>query len=117
MNIKIQFWNCVRSTFVEDFDLQIQGLKALGPTSSNDLFATHVQHCSKEYFKATSKCDVVENNMEEAFNGWIVEARAKPIINMLEQIRIMVMSRMTIKRNWVEKWRTNISSRALEKLE
>ncbi|KAL4335326.1 hypothetical protein GQ457_07G003320 [Hibiscus cannabinus] len=115
MNRKIQFWNCVRATFVEDFDLQIQGLEALGPTSSNDLFATPVQHWSKAYFKGTSKCDVVDNNMAEAFNGWIVEARAKPIISMLEQIRIMVMSRMTVKRNWAEKWRTNISPRALEK--
>ncbi|KAK8649115.1 hypothetical protein V6N13_129851 [Hibiscus sabdariffa] len=95
--------------------LKIQGLEALGPTSSNYLFTTLVQHWSKAYFKATSKCDVVDNNMAEAFNGWIVEARAKPIISMLEQIRIMVMSRMTVKRNWAEKWRTNISSRALEK--
>ncbi|KAK8578010.1 hypothetical protein V6N13_076682 [Hibiscus sabdariffa] len=117
MNRKIQFWNCVKATFVEDFDLQIQGLEALGPTSSNDLFATPVQHWSKAYFKATSKYDVVDNNMAEAFNGWIVEARAKPIISMLEQIRIIVMSRMTVKRNWAEKWRTNISPRALEKLE
>ncbi|KAL4296155.1 hypothetical protein GQ457_12G015250 [Hibiscus cannabinus] len=117
MNRKFQFWNCVRATFVEDFDLQIQGLEALGPTSSNDLFSTPVQHWSKAYFKATSKCDVVDNNMAEAFNGWRVEARAKSIISMLEQIRIMVMSRMTVKRNWAEKWRTNISPRALEKLE
>ncbi|KAL4284598.1 hypothetical protein GQ457_16G015420 [Hibiscus cannabinus] len=100
---KIQFYNCVRSKFVEDFELQIQGLEALGPTSSNNLFATPVQHWSKAYFKSTSKCDVVDYNMTKAFNGWIVEARAKPIISMLEQIRIMVMSRMTVKRNWAEK--------------
>ncbi|KAK9026500.1 hypothetical protein V6N11_039338 [Hibiscus sabdariffa] len=65
MNRKIQFWNCVRATFVEDFDLQIQGLEALGPTSSNDLFVIPVQHWSKAYFKATSKCDVHTN---ETFN-------------------------------------------------
>ncbi|KAK8614785.1 hypothetical protein V6N13_068576 [Hibiscus sabdariffa] len=75
-----------------------KGLEALGPTSSNDLFATPVQHWSKAYFKATSKCDVVDNNMAEAFNGWIVEARAKPIINMLEQIRIMVHTNETVNR-------------------
>ncbi|KAL4291477.1 hypothetical protein GQ457_14G016360 [Hibiscus cannabinus] len=54
MNRKIQLWNCVRATFAEDFDLQIQVLEALGPTSSNDLFATPVQHWSKAYFKGTS---------------------------------------------------------------
>ncbi|KAK8982817.1 hypothetical protein V6N11_060138 [Hibiscus sabdariffa] len=64
--------------------MRIQGLEALGPTSSNDLFLNPIQHWSKANFKATSKCDMVDNNMAEAFNGWIVEVGAKPIIIMLE---------------------------------
>ncbi|KAK8554034.1 hypothetical protein V6N13_072955 [Hibiscus sabdariffa] len=89
MNRKFQFWNTVRATFVEDFDKQLQKLEALGTNSSNDPLETPVECWSKAYFKGTSKCDVVDNNMAEAFNGWIIEARCKPIITMLEEIRTM----------------------------
>ncbi|KAK9044270.1 hypothetical protein V6N11_072583 [Hibiscus sabdariffa] len=116
MNRKIQFWNTVRASFVEDFDEQLQKLEALGTNSSNDLLETPVECWSKAYFKGTSKSDVVDNNMAEAFNGWIIEARCKPIITMLEEIRTMVMSRMNVKRAWAGTWRTNIAPRALQKL-
>ncbi|KAK8662830.1 hypothetical protein V6N13_024717 [Hibiscus sabdariffa] len=72
---------------------------------------------SKSYFKRTSKCDVVTNNMATAFNGWILEERCKSIIIVLEEIRTMVMNRMNVKRTWAETWRSNISLRALQKFE
>ncbi|KAA3486621.1 transposase [Gossypium australe] len=55
--------------------------------------------------------------MVEAFNAWILDAMCKPIITMLEEIKVMVMTRKHVKRTWAEKWRTNISSVALQKLE
>ncbi|KAK8489398.1 hypothetical protein V6N13_024702 [Hibiscus sabdariffa] len=78
---------------------------------------TLMSDMQKAYFKGTSKCDVVDNNMAEAFNMWIVEARCKPIITILKEIRTMVMSRMNVKRAWTGTWRTNIVPRALQKLE
>lgn len=43
------------------------------------------------------KCDAIYNNMCETFNGVILEATSKPIINMLEDIRQYVMSRVVVK--------------------
>ncbi|KAK8619098.1 hypothetical protein V6N13_133065 [Hibiscus sabdariffa] len=80
MNRKIQFWNCVRSTFVEDFDDQLKILEEMRTTSTNDLPAIPPLHWSRAYFTGNSKCDVVDNNLAEAFNGWIVDARCHPII-------------------------------------
>ncbi|KAK9038834.1 hypothetical protein V6N11_023682 [Hibiscus sabdariffa] len=117
MNRKIQFWNCVRSTFVEDFDDQLKILEEMGATSTNDLLAIPPLHWSRAYFTGNSKCDVVDNNLAEAFNGWIVDARCHPIISMLEEIRKMVMQRLHVKRSWVNKWKTNIAPRAQQKLE
>lgn len=48
---------------------------------------------SKSQFKTTSKCDNMLNNMSEAFNSVIIEARAKPIVTMLEEIRTYIMER------------------------
>ncbi|KAL4284915.1 hypothetical protein GQ457_16G025650 [Hibiscus cannabinus] len=117
MNRKMCFWNCVRSTYIEEFDDNLQKLEKLGPTSTEDLLQNPVQHWVKAYFSATPTCDVVDNNMAEAFNAWILYARCKPIISLLEDIRVMVMSRLHVKRTWASKWRTNISPKALEKLE
>ncbi|KAL4296976.1 hypothetical protein GQ457_12G027890 [Hibiscus cannabinus] len=110
---------CARhlSTYIEEFDDNLQKLEKLGPTSTEDLLQNPVQHWVNAYFSATPTCDVVDNNMAEAFNAWILDARFKPIISLLEEIRVMVMSRLHVKRTWVSKWRTNISPKALEKLE
>ncbi|KAK8660202.1 hypothetical protein V6N13_051136 [Hibiscus sabdariffa] len=110
---------CVRhlSTYIEEFDDNLQKLEKLGPTSTEDLLQNPVQHWAKAYFSATPTCDVVDNNMAEAFNAWILDARCKPIISLLEDIRVMVMSRLHVKRTWASKWRTSISPKALEKLE
>ncbi|XP_042753325.1 GPI-anchored protein LLG1 [Lactuca sativa] len=41
-------------------------------------------------------CDVVENGLSESFNSVIKDARKKPIITMLEEIRLYVMERIYI---------------------
>ncbi|KAL4378422.1 hypothetical protein GQ457_02G034530 [Hibiscus cannabinus] len=100
-----------------DFDDQLKILEEMGATSTNDLLAIPPLHWSRAYFTGNSKCDVVDNNLAEAFNGWIVDARCHPIISMLEEIRKMVMQRLHVKRSWVNKWKTNIAPRAQQKLE
>lgn len=51
------------------------------------------------------KCDVIDNNMCETFNGVILDARSRSIITMLDDIRQYVMTRITVKREYVNKWR------------
>ncbi|KAK8708854.1 hypothetical protein V6N13_059890 [Hibiscus sabdariffa] len=115
----IAYRMCARhlSTYIEEFDDNLQKLEKLGPTSTEDMLQNPIQHWAKAYFSATSTCDIVDNNMVKAFNAWILDARCKPIISLLEKIRVMVMSRLHVKRTWASKWRTNISPKALEKLE
>jgi len=44
-------------------------------------------------FKGDSKCDTLVNNISEAFNYVIVVPRSKPVVSMLEDIRVYVMER------------------------
>ncbi|XP_019186673.1 PREDICTED: uncharacterized protein LOC109181378 [Ipomoea nil] len=62
------------------------------------------------------KCDSVDNNMCEAFNGTIVKARSKPIVKMLEDIRVATMTRIARCRKQVEKWPGNFGPRIMKKL-
>ena len=44
------------------------------------------------------------NNLSESFNSMIVKARDKPILSMLEWIRVRLMSRLYIKKIDIEKY-------------
>ncbi|XP_027936998.1 uncharacterized protein LOC114191801 [Vigna unguiculata] len=54
--------------------------------------------------------------MSEAFNSVIVDARGKPIITMLEEIRVYLMERWATKRKNVTTFEGNICPKVLDKL-
>lgn len=72
---------------------------------------------ARAYFSGNSCCDVVENNMCEAFNGMILKARKKSLISMLEEIRLAIMVMMNKKREQIAKWEGEFCPKAAEKLE
>ncbi|XP_021992060.1 uncharacterized protein LOC110888868 [Helianthus annuus] len=51
------------------------------------------------YVQRETKTDVIVNNMAETFNGFIIQSRAKHIIDMLEDIRLAVMTGLVTKHN------------------
>ena len=56
------------------------------------------------------------NNLSESFNSMILEARNKPIIAMLEWIRVRLMTRMYSKRFGIEKFTSDICPNIVQKL-
>ena len=69
------------------------------------------------YFNDVVKCHVIDNNICETFNGAILEARSKPIITMLKEIRRYVIQRIVVKRNYVRKWKVDFGPNIIAKLE
>lgn len=63
----------------------------------------------RAFFKSHSKCDVVENNMCKTFNSWILAARHKSIVSMLEDIRHKIMNRHIDMIKFFETWITDIA--------
>ncbi|MBA0628491.1 hypothetical protein Godav_023210 [Gossypium davidsonii] len=59
------------------------------------------------FLGTTCKSDIVYNNLCEAFNSSIVEARFKSIIRMLEDIRTKMMTRIVQKRKLYNGWNQN----------
>ncbi|XP_047162885.1 uncharacterized protein LOC124832671 [Vigna umbellata] len=51
------------------------------------------RYWSRSRFSPTPKCDTLVNNMSEAFNSVLVHTMTKPIITMLEKIRVYIMQR------------------------
>lgn len=71
---------------------------------------------SKVYFSFGTKYDVVDNNMAEYFNAWILGSRHKTIITMLEEIRIKMMKRVGQMRDFCKTWISEISPMAMKVL-
>ncbi|KAL0005142.1 hypothetical protein SO802_012703 [Lithocarpus litseifolius] len=57
------------------------------------------------------------NNLSESFNSMILEVRDKPIIAMLEWIRVRLMTRIYNKRTEIEKFTSDICPNIVQKLE
>ncbi|KAG5632879.1 hypothetical protein H5410_004596 [Solanum commersonii] len=58
-----------------------------------------------------------DNNMSECFNAWILAARHKTIITMLEEIRVKMMTRIAKLKEFPITWKCNFSPMALKVLE
>lgn len=84
-------WWCAWSTNKEDFKYQLKNLGSLSEVAAKDLLRYPPQSWCRAYLDTQCKNNMVDNNFTESFNSWILEARSKPIIKMLEDIRIKVI--------------------------
>ncbi|XP_049357241.1 uncharacterized protein LOC125821933 [Solanum verrucosum] len=107
-----QFWRCAKSSFEVKFQDEMDKLDKLGNKICGNLLHYEKKTWCKAYFKEHAKCDVVENNMCETFNSWILAARHKSIITMLEEIRHKIMDRNVEMRKFVDTWILDISPMA-----
>ncbi|XP_021750658.1 uncharacterized protein LOC110716347 [Chenopodium quinoa] len=71
----------------------------------------------RAFLKTDVKADAITSNMAETFNGYIINARAKHLLYMLEDIRAALMRRLVIKRQEMEKWKSVLCPRIQKKLE
>ncbi|XP_031095038.1 uncharacterized protein LOC115999322 [Ipomoea triloba] len=116
MVFKKLFWKCAKATTTSQFDEVVKELAKRDPKASEDLLKYPPKLWCKAFFRTNVKCDAVDNNMSEAFNGIIVKARSKPIVPMLEDIRVAMMRRIAEKRRSLDKWQGNHGHLILKKL-
>nr|XP_009799146.1 PREDICTED: uncharacterized protein LOC104245255 [Nicotiana sylvestris] len=114
---RMLFWKCARSTYEAELKKNLKALSMLGKNIVDDLLYYNKETWCKVYFNVEVKCDVVDNNMAEIFNAWILAARHKTIITMLEEIRVKMMTRIAKLREFANTWSYNIPPMALKVLE
>ncbi|KAG5618202.1 hypothetical protein H5410_018026 [Solanum commersonii] len=113
-----QFWRCSKASFEVKFEEEVHAMSKLGKKEINeDLLHYDPRNWSRAFFQTHSKCDVVENNMCETFNSWILAARHKSIITMLEDIRHKMMNRHIDMIKFAETWISDIAPMARAILE
>ncbi|CAH9084256.1 unnamed protein product [Cuscuta europaea] len=102
--LKNLFWMCAKSTCEEQLQTALAELDKADSDAGKDLRKIDFKLWCKAYFRTDVKCDTVENNLSEAFNSTLLKCRGKPIIPMLEDIRVAMMKRIAKKRKYVKKW-------------
>ena len=104
MHYRNLFWKASKATYLAAFDDAMIEIKAINLEAHKFLMDKKPKTWSRAFQKTESVCDV-ENGMSECFHSVIVEARTKPIISMLEDIRKLLMDRMEELRTKHERWK------------
>ncbi|GKF08500.1 splicing factor, partial [Tanacetum coccineum] len=71
----------------------------------------------KAFFRQESKCPNFENGICKSFNRAILVQRTKPIITMLEDIRLYVMQRLVAMNRVARTWEHNITPSIRKRVE
>ncbi|KAL0384156.1 UNVERIFIED_CONTAM: hypothetical protein Sradi_2809900 [Sesamum radiatum] len=103
LSLKMILWKAAKATRIVDFEKTLCELRDRDKEAFKWLVKRPAAQWSRAYFRTHSKCDILLNNLCESFNATLVAARSKPIVDMLETIRMMLMKRIYVKRDQMKK--------------
>nr|KAJ0191163.1 hypothetical protein LSAT_V11C800434850 [Lactuca sativa] len=86
------------------FEQHMNKLKNIEPLAYDHLMERDPKTWSKAFFQTDRACDAYENGVSESFNSIIGAARKRPLITMLEEIRIYVMERLCRQKSKGSSW-------------
>lgn len=116
VDYKRLFWAAATSTTEASFLLAMDELKGINNNAYEYLVDKHPDTWCRAYFAEGRACEAVENGISESFNSVILEARTKPILTMLEEIRTYVMERFCRMSNKHVTWKEDVCPAILRKL-
>ncbi|KAH6771027.1 Alanyl-tRNA synthetase [Perilla frutescens var. hirtella] len=112
--LKKKFWSCAWSSFREEFEDNLKLLGAVSKDAAEDFVSYNPHVFCRAFFSSRSKTECVDNNFCESFNASIRNARFKPIVSMLEEIRELAMTRLASNKEFVHKWASNWSPSCMD---
>lgn len=115
--MKLLFWNAAKAYNQTDLKDAIKALRQTSPKAAEDFEFQNPRLLCRAFMREDSKCDVIVNNMAETFNAYVVHARTKHLINMLEDIRMALTERIVVKRSIMEASEDDICPRIRSKVE
>lgn len=89
-------WDAVKCTTDSQFRLKMEEIKQESLAAYEGFFAKQPQTFCKSLISLHTRTNIVDNNICETFNSYILHFRDKSIIDMLEEIRHHLMTRMHI---------------------
>ncbi|XP_059302246.1 uncharacterized protein LOC132054218 [Lycium ferocissimum] len=112
--LKKHLWWCSWCTYQEEFQDHLTMMGEENKEAGEDLLNRYpAESWCRAYFDTVCKNWQVENNLVESFNKWVLDARFKPIIKMLEDIRVKVMTMLGEHESDVMNWTGEFSPQTM----
>ncbi|XP_052726126.1 uncharacterized protein LOC128194623 [Vigna angularis] len=107
-NLKRLMWRAATATHPQQWETEMRNIRDINLDAFKYLIAIPPRFWSRSRFTSRSQCDTLVNNMSEAFNSVLVDSRSKPIISMLEDIRVYIMKRWAANRTKITSYQGSI---------
>ena len=104
LELKDALWRCVAATTVREFERCMQYIRDLDEKAYEYLAKIALTQWTRSHFIPRALTDCLVNNLSESFNAMILKSRDKPILAMLEWIRIRLMTRLYTKKKGIQKY-------------
>ena len=117
LEFRLLFWAAAKATYPGRFNKVMEKIKVANPNAYDYLIKKDPKTWSRAYFHIGNNCEAVENGFSECFNAVLLRVRDKPLITMLESMRVIVMERMNIMRKMMDKWTEDICPNIQKRLE
>ncbi|KAK9274764.1 hypothetical protein L1049_022016 [Liquidambar formosana] len=110
-------WNAAKSSTESEWNSEMNKIKEISKGAYAFLMAVNPQSWTWYGFSNWCKSDCLLNNMCETFNGYILEARDKPIITLVEMVRQPLMTKLIENREGMMGYRGPICPKIQGKVE
>ncbi|WVZ23701.1 hypothetical protein V8G54_002245 [Vigna mungo] len=107
-DLKRLMWRVAVATHPQQWEAEMRNIKAINDEAFKYLLSIPPRHWSRSRFTPRSQCDTLVNNMSEAFNSVLVDSGSKPIISMLEGIRVYIMKRWAANKTKMTQYHASI---------
>lgn len=97
------FWRAAKAYNEADYNDALEEMKKVNPLSVDAFKSYNPKVFCRRFMNTDTKVDVIVNNLAETFNGYIITARTKHLLYMLEEIRTALMQRFAVKKGEMEK--------------
>nr|GEU55632.1 hypothetical protein [Tanacetum cinerariifolium] len=104
-------WATSKASCPQLFNKIIDKIKSANPNAHKYLMDKNPKTWSKAFFEVDRGCEAIENGFTECFNSVIVNVRHKPLLTMLEAIRVIVLERMNKMREIINEGKRTCSYR------
>nr|GEX52660.1 pentatricopeptide repeat-containing protein [Tanacetum cinerariifolium] len=111
------FWVASKATYLGFFNKIIDKIKRANLNAYEYLVKKDPKSWSRAHFQIGTNCEAVKNGFSECFNFIILRVRNKPLITMLEAMRVIVLERLNTMRRFYDTWTEDICLNIQKRLE
>ena len=117
LELKDALWRCAAAITVREFERCMQYIRDLDEKTYEYLANIAPAQWTRSHFTSRALTDCLVNNLSESFNAMILKSRDKPILAMLEWIRVRLMTRLYTKREGIQKYAGKLCPSIQDRLE